>query len=136
MLCLYRVVECLLLKVILREEEEYVYKRHIAVTCLGKVLLEALAARTSRMDVQTDHPLLLQKGMLRLFQEKKGSGVGGLCCKAAADLTCAKACRKVLCQPLGTRASLSSCCSGQLLLNWPGEHTGAGFSFGASCPED
>lgn len=32
----------------------------------------------------------LEKGMLGLSQEK-GNGVAGLCCKAAADLTCAKA---------------------------------------------
>lgn len=72
-------------------------------------------------------PCSLEERVLGLFQEKEGSGVGGLCCEAAADLTCARACRKALCHPLGTGASLSSCCSGQLLLKWPGEHTRAGF---------
>lgn len=43
----------------------------------------------------------LEKEMLGLFQEKKGNGVVGLCCEAAADLACAQAERKVLCQALG-----------------------------------
>ena len=42
------------------------------------------------MDRQTIR-CCLEKGMLGLFQEKKGNGVAGLCCEAAADLTCAKA---------------------------------------------
>lgn len=53
-------------------------------------MLEAVTARKSRTDVQTII-YRLEKGMLGLFQEKKGNGVVGLCCEAAADLTCAKA---------------------------------------------
>lgn len=42
------------------------------------------------MDMQTIL-CCLEKGMLGLSQEKKGNGLAGLCCKAAVDLTCAKA---------------------------------------------
>jgi len=47
-------------------------------------------AGKSRTGVQT---ILcrLEKGMLGLFREKKGSGVVGLCCEAAGGLTCVKA---------------------------------------------
>lgn len=83
MLCLYRVVEYLLLKVIL--EEEYVCKIHVAVTCQGKVLLETLVARTSRMDVQSDHPLLSGGAGARALSREEGQWGGWVvlrgCCR-------------------------------------------------------
>lgn len=68
-------------------------------------------ARKSRTDVRTIL-CCLENEMLRRFQEKKGHGMVGLCCEAAASPTCAKVYRKVLCQALG-----------QVLLKQPGKCT-------------